>query len=128
MVCIVLQESLLKEYINLKYKQTTECIDEIYNIVTNGLKAGGIEPTEIKIYAVMQQRSIEDFDGHAREIFNMNTSQFSSKPPANKIQLTAKKGFLLWGCNGIMLGFYLSLGYSLVNMNEISIISNSSIN
>jgi hypothetical protein len=83
----------LREYINLKYKQTTECIDAIYNIVTNGLKAGGIEPTEIKIYAVMQQRNIEDFDGHAREIFNMNTSQFSFKPPANKIQLTAKKGF-----------------------------------
>jgi predicted lactoylglutathione lyase len=83
MVCIVSQESLLREYINLKYKQTTECIDEIYNIVTNGLKAGGIEPTEIKIYAVMQQRNIEDFDRHALEIFNMNTSQFSSKPPTN---------------------------------------------
>jgi hypothetical protein len=43
----------------------------------------------------VQKRNIEDFDVHAREIFNMNTSQFSSKNPTNKIQLTTKKGFLL---------------------------------
>ncbi|WP_236590871.1 hypothetical protein [Sphingobacterium multivorum] len=45
-------------------------------IVDNGLKAGGIEPTPMKDYGFMQQRSIEDFDGHTWEIFYMDMSKF----------------------------------------------------
>ncbi len=50
--------------------------DELNNILINGLKAGGIEPTEMKDYGFMQQRTIEDFDGHTWEIFYMDTTKF----------------------------------------------------
>jgi uncharacterized protein len=50
--------------------------DEVNNILNNGLKAGGIEPTEMKDYGFMQQRSLEDFDGHTWEIFFMDISKF----------------------------------------------------
>ena len=51
-------------------------LDRVNEIVDNGLKAGGIEPTPMKDYGFMQQRSIEDFDGHTWEIFYMDMSKF----------------------------------------------------
>jgi predicted lactoylglutathione lyase len=51
-------------------------LDRVNEIVDNGLKAGGIEPTPMKDYGFMQQRSIEDFDGHTWEIFYMDMSWF----------------------------------------------------
>ncbi|RKF30886.1 extradiol dioxygenase [Sphingobacterium siyangense] len=51
-------------------------LDHVNEIVDNGLKAGGIEPTPMKDYGFMQQRSIEDFDGHTWEIFYMDMSKF----------------------------------------------------
>ncbi len=50
-------------------------LDEINLIVENGLKAGGTEPSEMKDYGFMQQRTIEDFDGHTWEIFYMDISK-----------------------------------------------------
>ncbi len=55
---------------------SVESIEKMNEIVNNGIKAGGIEPTEAKDYGFMQQRSIEDFDGHTWEIFFMDMSQF----------------------------------------------------
>jgi predicted lactoylglutathione lyase len=54
-------------------------LDELNNIVTNGLKAGGTEPNEIRDYGFMQQRTIEDFDGHTWEIFFMDMSKFPNE-------------------------------------------------
>jgi uncharacterized protein len=54
-------------------------IDEVNKMVDNGLKAGGIEPTEMKDYGFMQQRTIEDFDGHTWEIFCMDMSKFPTE-------------------------------------------------
>ncbi len=51
-------------------------IDEVNTIVTKGLKAGGTEPSEMKDYGFMQQRTIEDFDGHTWEIFYMDITKF----------------------------------------------------
>ena len=51
-------------------------IKMVNKTVTNGLLAGGIEPTEMKDYGFMQQRTIEDFDGHTWEIFCMDMSKF----------------------------------------------------
>ena len=51
-------------------------IEMVNKTVTNGLLAGGIEPTEMKDYGFMQQRTIEDFDGHTWEIFCMDMSKF----------------------------------------------------
>ncbi len=58
------------------FSLSLESVDEVNNIVANGLKAGGIEPTEMKDYGFMQQRTIEDFDGHTWEIFYMDMSKF----------------------------------------------------
>jgi predicted lactoylglutathione lyase len=51
-------------------------VDEVNTIVNNGLNAGGTEPTEMKDYGFMQQRTIEDFDGHTWEIFYMDITKF----------------------------------------------------
>ncbi|AOW10442.1 VOC family protein [Flavobacterium gilvum] len=58
------------------FSLSTESVDEVNSIVANGLKAGGIEPSEMKDYGFMQQRTIEDFDGHTWEIFYMDMSKF----------------------------------------------------
>lgn len=58
-------------------------IDEVHEMMNKGLKAGGIEPTEMKDYGFMQQRTIEDFDGHTWEIFTMDMSKFPQDQPKN---------------------------------------------
>ena len=54
--------------------------DEIHAMMERGLKAGGIEPSEMKDYGFMQQRTIEDFDGHTWELFHMDMSKFPVAP------------------------------------------------
>ena len=58
-----------------------ESIDEVNSLMLNGLNAGGIEPTEMKDYGFMQQRTIEDFDGHTWELFYMDISKFPKEQP-----------------------------------------------
>ena len=58
------------------FSLAVDSIDEVNKILINGLKAGGTEPTEMKDYGFMQQRTIEDFDGHTREIFYMDIAKF----------------------------------------------------
>ncbi len=65
------------------YSLSTASVDEVNTIVTNGLKAGGIEPCEMKDYGFMQQRTIEDFDGHTWEIFFMDISKFPTETPTD---------------------------------------------
>ncbi|TDL99539.1 MAG: glyoxalase/bleomycin resistance/extradiol dioxygenase family protein [Flavobacteriaceae bacterium] len=48
---------------------------EVHAVMEKGLKAGGIEPNEMRDYGFMKQRTIEDFDGHTWEIFFMDMSQ-----------------------------------------------------
>lgn len=43
--------------------------------IAAGVEAGGTEVSELKDYGFMQQRSIEDFDGHTWEIFHMDMSK-----------------------------------------------------
>ena len=62
------------------FSLSTESVDEVNDIVTNGLKAGGKEPAEMRDYGFMQQRTIEDFDGHTWEIFYMDISKFPAEP------------------------------------------------
>ena len=51
-------------------------VDEVNVMMANGLNAGGIEPNEMRDYGFMQQRTIEDFDGHTWELFYMDMSKF----------------------------------------------------
>ena len=66
------------------FSLSTDSTDEVNNIVTKGLKAGGIEPNEMRDYGFMQQRTIEDIDGHTWEIFYMDISKFPVEQPADK--------------------------------------------
>jgi predicted lactoylglutathione lyase len=54
---------------------SVESVDEIHRIADGGLKAGGTEPSDMKDYGFMQQRTIEDPDGHTWEIFYMDMSK-----------------------------------------------------
>ena len=51
-------------------------VDEVNAMMAKGLNAGGIEPNEMRDYGFMQQRTIEDFDGHTWELFYMDMSKF----------------------------------------------------
>ncbi len=63
------------------FSLSVESVDEVNSIMTNGLQAGGTEPSEMKDYGFMQQRTIEDFDGHTWEIFYMDISKFPTEQP-----------------------------------------------
>lgn len=61
------------------FSLSAESVDEMNKILENGLKAGGIEPNEIRDYGFMQQRTIEDFDGHTWEVFFMDMSKMPAE-------------------------------------------------
>jgi predicted lactoylglutathione lyase len=56
-----------------------DSIEEVNHTMTQGLQAGGIEPSEARDYGFMQQRTIEDFDGHTWEIFYMDMTKFPTE-------------------------------------------------
>ena len=58
---------------------SVESVARMNEIVNNALAAGGVEPSEPKDHGFMQQRTIEDLDGHTWEIFYMDISQFSAE-------------------------------------------------
>lgn len=63
------------------FSLSLESTDEMNTLMTNGLKAGGIEPHEMRDHGFMQQRTIEDFDGHTWELFFMDMSKFPTEQP-----------------------------------------------
>lgn len=60
------------------FSLSVDSIDEVNQLVNHGIKAGGIEPTEMRDYGFMQQRTLEDFDGHTWEVFYMDITKFPS--------------------------------------------------
>lgn len=61
------------------YSLSLDSIEEMNRIMESGLKAGGIEPHELRDYGFMQQRTIEDFDGHNWELFYIDLSKFPTE-------------------------------------------------
>lgn len=57
------------------FSLSLDSFDEVNDTMAKGLKAGGIEPNEMKDYGFMQQRTIEDFDGHTWELFYMDVTK-----------------------------------------------------
>ena len=53
-----------------------ESTDKMNEMVDNALAAGGKEPIQAKDYGFMQQRSMEDPDGHLWEVLYMDMSKF----------------------------------------------------
>ena len=58
------------------YSLSVSSVEKMHEIMEAGKKAGGIEPAEMRDYGFMQQRTLEDFDGHTWEIFFMDMSKF----------------------------------------------------
>ena len=63
------------------FSLSLDSIDEMNTLMTKGLKAGGTEPHEMRDYGFMQQRTIEDFDGHTWEVFFMDMTKFPTEQP-----------------------------------------------
>lgn len=57
------------------FSLSMDSVEEVNAMMTKGLQAGGVEPTEMKDYGFMQQRTLEDFDGHTWEVFYMDMSK-----------------------------------------------------
>lgn len=57
---------------------TVESREAVEETVQKGIAAGGTAPFEMKDYGFMQQRNIEDPDGHTWEIFFMDMAKFPS--------------------------------------------------
>jgi predicted lactoylglutathione lyase len=68
-----------KESIAGLFSLSVESMDAVNEITEKALTAGGIEPNEMRDYGFMQQRTIEDFDGHTWEIFYMDMSKFPTE-------------------------------------------------
>ena len=67
------------------FSLSLDSIDEVNNLMANGLKAGGTEPNEMRDYGFMQQRTIEDFDGHTWEVFYMDITKFPTEQPTSQL-------------------------------------------
>ena len=63
------------------FSLSVDSFDDVNSMLAKGLSAGGIEPSEMKDYGFMQQRTIEDFDGHTWEIFYMDITKFPTEQP-----------------------------------------------
>jgi uncharacterized protein len=61
------------------FSLSVDSIEEVNKIVNEGIKAGGVEPNEMRDYGFMQQRTIEDFDGHTWEVFYMDITKFPTE-------------------------------------------------
>jgi uncharacterized protein len=70
-----------KSYLAGIYSLSVDSVDEVNSILSKGLDAGGTEPNEMKDYGFMQQRTIEDFDGHTWEVFYMDITKFPKEQP-----------------------------------------------
>jgi uncharacterized protein len=65
-----------KSHLAALFSLSVESLDQVNTIVNKGIAAGGTEPNELRDYGFMQQRTIEDMDGHTWEIFYMDMSKF----------------------------------------------------
>ena len=64
-----------KSFIAGLYSLPMESIEHMNETISSGLQAGGSEPSEMKDNGFMQQRTLEDYDGHTWELFFMDASK-----------------------------------------------------
>jgi uncharacterized protein len=63
------------------FSLSVDSVDEVNRITNEAINAGGTEPNEMRDYGFMQQRTIEDFDGHTWEVFYMDITKFPTQQP-----------------------------------------------
>lgn len=57
------------------YSLSVDSPEALEQVMVSAINAGGTEVSEMKDFGFMQQRSIEDFDGHLWEFFYMDMSK-----------------------------------------------------
>ncbi|MBP6455940.1 MAG: glyoxalase/bleomycin resistance/extradiol dioxygenase family protein [Chitinophagaceae bacterium] len=57
------------------YSLSMDSLETVNKLMENAIEAGGTEPNEMRDYGFMQQRTIEDFDGHTWEVFYMDMTK-----------------------------------------------------
>ena len=65
------------------FSLSVDNIDEMNKITNEAIRVGGSEPNEMRDYGFMQQRTIEDFDGHTWEIFYLDTNKLPTEQSNN---------------------------------------------
>ena len=68
-----------KNYLSSSFTLPVESVEQMNEIVDNGLKAGGKEPTPPIDEGFMQVRTIEDFDGHNWGIIYLDIEEFKNR-------------------------------------------------
>jgi uncharacterized protein len=63
------------------FSLSVDSVEEMNKMMNEGMKAGGVEPNEMRDHGFMQQRTIEDFDGHTWEVFFMDITKFPTEQP-----------------------------------------------
>ncbi len=53
-----------------------ESVEKMNEVTDGAIAAGGTEPVPVRDYGFMQQRTVEDPDGHTWELFYMDMSKF----------------------------------------------------
>lgn len=61
------------------YSLSMDSLETVNKLMENAIEAGGTEPNEMRDYGFMQQRTIEDFDGHTWEVFYMDMTKLSKQ-------------------------------------------------
>ena len=65
-----------KENVIATFTLPVESLDKVNEIIENGLKAGGTEPTPMLDEGFMQVRNIEDLDGHHWGVIYLDVNKF----------------------------------------------------
>ncbi len=65
-----------KQHVGVINALSVENTEEVNAFIEKAVKAGGNEYAEARDYGFMQQRSVEDLDGHNWEVFYMDLSKF----------------------------------------------------
>jgi len=61
------------------FSLSMDSLEDMNSTTEAALKAGATEPVAIRDYGFMQQRTIEDFDGHTWEVFFMDMSKLPTE-------------------------------------------------
>ena len=57
------------------FSLSLDSVDKMNEVAQGGVDAGGTEPVPMRDYGFMQQRTVEDPDGHTWELFYMDMSK-----------------------------------------------------
>ena len=61
------------------FSLSADSFEEVNSITEAAVNAGAKEPNEMRDYGFMQQRTIEDFDGHTWEVFYMDMTKIPTE-------------------------------------------------